>query len=222
MLDILEQWRIGQHPPKFKENRLCIIYKPFWANLPYCDIFTVFMPDLLHQVYKGIFKNYLIKWCSDVLESDEFDAWFKMIVDYPGLQHFCKGISRIKQAVPCQVLTIACALLDLSYFAQLQIHTEETISALELALEIFHKKTSMLFGLTNGFNSELLKCLHIDMAKDAYHASNKCDYEEQMALWLQWQEAILLCLSYCLWLFSMAFPNNDSESNVHPPILSSF
>ncbi|KAG2359195.1 hypothetical protein BDR07DRAFT_1415691, partial [Suillus spraguei] len=61
-------------------------------------------------------------------------------------------------------------------------------------------KSITLFGSTDGFNIELPECLHIDFAKDAYHASNKCDYEEQMALWLQWQEAIFLRSSYLDWL----------------------
>ncbi|KAG1775617.1 hypothetical protein EV702DRAFT_1115316 [Suillus placidus] len=42
--------------------------------------------------------------------------------------------------------------------------------------------------------------LHIDFAKDAYRASNKRDYEEQMALWLQRQEAVFLRSSYLHWL----------------------
>ena len=41
--------------------------------------------------------------------------------------------------------------------------------------------------------------LHIDYAKDAYRASNKCDYVEQMALWLQCQEAIHHMTTYHTW-----------------------
>jgi hypothetical protein len=41
--------------------------------------------------------------------------------------------------------------------------------------------------------------LHIDYAKDAYRASNKRDYVEQMALWLQRQEAIELQTKYLSW-----------------------
>jgi hypothetical protein len=52
----------------------------------------------------------------------------------------------------------------------------------------------------DSFNSELPEQLHIDFAKEAYRASNKRDYEEQMALWLQRQEAVFLHGSYLNWL----------------------
>jgi hypothetical protein len=57
-----------------------------------------------------------------------------------------------------------------------------------------------LYGTTDGFNTELPERLHIDFAKEAYRASNKRDYEEQMALWLQRQEAVFLRSSYLEWL----------------------
>jgi hypothetical protein len=42
--------------------------------------------------------------------------------------------------------------------------------------------------------------LHIDFAKDAYRASNKRDYVEQMAVWLQRHEAMWLRESYLIWV----------------------
>lgn len=57
-----------------------------------------------------------------------------------------------------------------------------------------------LFGAADGFNTELPERLHIDFAKEAYRASNKRDYEEQMVLWLQRQEAIFWRVSYLEWV----------------------
>ncbi|KAF8906940.1 hypothetical protein CPB84DRAFT_1642251, partial [Gymnopilus junonius] len=37
------------------------IYVPFWQDLPYMDIHKCIMPDVLHQLYQGIFKH-LIGW----------------------------------------------------------------------------------------------------------------------------------------------------------------
>jgi hypothetical protein len=34
----------------------------------------------------------------------------------------------------------------------------------------------------DGYNTEFPECLHIDFAKEAYDASNKHDYTEQMAV----------------------------------------
>jgi hypothetical protein len=109
------------------------------------------------------------------------------------------------------VLAVVQSILDFSYYARLQIHTTETLNALQTALGVFHAnkdvlmelnirehfnipklhqlthyiQSIMLFGAADGFNTELPERLYIDFAKDAYHASNKWDYKEQMALWLQ-------------------------------------
>ncbi|KAG2053500.1 hypothetical protein BDR06DRAFT_982797 [Suillus hirtellus] len=229
---ILEKQKNGQHPIQFDDNGLCAIFNPFWENLPHTNIFLAFIPDLLHQVHK-------VKWCLEIVGEDEMDSHFKVMPDYPGLWHFKKGISTVRQwtgtehremqhifigllagAVPKvnQVLVVAQAILDFSYYAQLRMHTVDSLDGLESALVVFHAnkdilqelevcdhfnipklhqishfvKSITLFGSTNGFNTELPKRLHIDFTKDTYHASNKCDYEEQMALWLQRQEAIFL------------------------------
>jgi hypothetical protein len=116
--------------------------------------------------------------------------------------------------------------LEFPYFAQLQTHTSDTLQFLENALAVFHAnkdvlhklevcehfnipklhqlshyiQSILLYGTTNSFNTELPERLHIDFAKEAYRASNKRDYEEQMALWLQCQETVFLHSSYLEWL----------------------
>jgi hypothetical protein len=54
-------------------------------------------------------------------------------------------------------------------------------------------------GSADGYNTEFSERLHIDYAKEAYRASNKRDYIEQMALWLQRQEAIDFHSAYITW-----------------------
>ncbi|KAG2100459.1 uncharacterized protein F5147DRAFT_813133 [Suillus discolor] len=268
---ILEKRKTGHHPAEFEEFGLRTVYAPFWANLPHSNM--AFTPDLLHQLHKGIFKDHLVKWCLDIVGEEEMDARFKAMPDYPGLRHFKKGISMVKQwtgtehkemqrvfvgllagAVPSQVLVVAQALLDFSYYAQLRVHSTESLNGLESTLAIFHAnkdvlqqlnirnhfnipklhqlshyvQSILLFGATDGFNSELPERLHIDFAKEAYRASNKCDYEEQMALWLQRQEAVFLRGSYLNWLLeqSQSAPTNfthdhgydsDSDSEMEGP-----
>jgi len=95
--EILEKRKKGQHPTEFEDFGLCTIYIPFWANLPHTDIFLAFTPDLLHQLHKGIFKDHLVKWCLEIVGEAEIDACFKAIPDFPGLRHFKKGISAVKQ-----------------------------------------------------------------------------------------------------------------------------
>ncbi|KAG2350727.1 hypothetical protein BDR05DRAFT_979386 [Suillus weaverae] len=219
--EILEKWKNGQHPIQFDDNGLHAIYNPFLANLPHTDIFLAFMPDLLHQVHKGVFKDHLVKWCLEIVGEDEVDACFKTMPDYPGLRHFKKGISTMRQWTGTEhkemqhvfigllaVLVVAQAILDFSYYTQLQMHTAESLDGLESTLAVFHTNKDVLqelevhehFNIPKihqmshfvNFNSELPEQLHIDFAKDTYRASNKRDYEEQMALWLQRQEAVFL------------------------------
>ncbi|KAG1889977.1 hypothetical protein F4604DRAFT_1876673 [Suillus subluteus] len=236
--EMLERRRSGQHPVEFDEYGLRAVYKPFWENLPHTNIFMAFTPDLLHQLHKGVFKDHLVKWCLDIVGEDEIDARFKTIPDYPGLRHFKKGISNIKQWTGTEhkemqrifvalitVVIVARAILDFCYYARLHTHTSESLDGLEDALAVFHANKDVLkelavcehfnilklhqlshyvqsiklFGAADGFNTELPECLHIDFAKEAYRASNKRDYEEQMALWLQCQEAVFWWTSYLEW-----------------------
>ena len=55
-------------------------------------------------------------------------------------------------------------------------------------------------GSADGYNTESPERLHIDFAKEAYRASNKRDYVEQMAVWLQRHEAVWLRESYLVWV----------------------
>ncbi|KAG2159432.1 uncharacterized protein EDB93DRAFT_1237560 [Suillus bovinus] len=198
--DILERRNIGQHPPEFEENGLRAVYKPFWAEMPHANIFLAFTPNLLHQIYKGVFKDHLMKWCINIIREDVMDARFKAIPDYPGLCHFKKGILTVKQWTGSEhkemhhVLVVVQSILDLFYYAWLQIHTTDMLKALQTALGVFHVnkdvlkelairehfnipklhqlthyvQSIMLFGAADGFNTELPERLHIDFAKDTY------------------------------------------------------
>ncbi|KAG1801206.1 uncharacterized protein BJ212DRAFT_1450096 [Suillus subaureus] len=211
--EVLEKWKNGQHPAEFEEYGLCTVYNPFWADLPHTDIFLTFMPDLLHQLHKGIFKDHLVKWCLDIIGEEELDAQFKVMPHYPGLWHFKKGISMVKQWTGTEHKEMQCVFLGIlagavprfSYYAQLRIHTTESLDCLNNALSVFHANKNILL--------ELEVCEHFNIPKlhqlshyiqsislFAYCTSNKCDYEEQMAQWLQCQEAVFLCRSYLDWL----------------------
>jgi len=108
------------------------------------------------------------------------------------------------------ILLIARSLLDFIYYAQFQQQTDNTLAAMQNSLNVFHAHKNVLIKLgirdhfnilkihslvhyvsaiqalssADGYNMEYPEHLHIDYAKDAYRASNKRDYVEQMA-WLQ-------------------------------------
>ena len=86
---------------------------------------------------------------------------------------------------------------------------------------IIHYLTAIrALGSTDGYNMESPERLHIEFAKDGYQASNKRDYLEQMAVWLQHREVIWLKESYLMWLEDKVAPiivdhgdGNDKDDN---------
>ncbi|KAJ2920920.1 hypothetical protein H1R20_g16176, partial [Candolleomyces eurysporus] len=117
------------------------------------------------------------------------------------------------------------AVLNFLYLAQYPVHTSETLQLLEDALSKFHKHKHIfvtlgvrkdfnipklhfashyvrcikLMGTTDNFNTEYTERLHIDLAKDAYHATNHKDKYTQMTRWLEQKEKISCHNQYVKW-----------------------
>ena len=126
---------------------------------------------------------------------------------------------------PIPLIRAIRSLLDFLYLAQYPIHTSETLQLLHQSLKQFHenkhifielgirdnfnlpKLHSLLhyvhsiktFGTTDNYNTEYTERLHIDLAKDAYRATNHRDEYAQMTTWLQRREKILRHESYLNW-----------------------
>ncbi|KAH9939740.1 uncharacterized protein BXZ73DRAFT_43384 [Epithele typhae] len=159
---------------RFTNEGLHHVPEPFWANLPYANIFACIAPDLLHQLHKGVFKDHLVKWVSTDLE-DEVDARMARVPPYQDLRIFKRGISKIKQwtgneyrqmervfvgvasglhASHPRVLVCTRAILDFIYLAHLPRHSTTTLTLLRDALATFHanKQVFVDLGLCPHFN----------------------------------------------------------------------
>ncbi|KAI6046991.1 hypothetical protein EDC04DRAFT_2864605 [Pisolithus marmoratus] len=136
-----------------------------------------------------------------------------------GIHHFKDGWSKLSQVsrterkqmvkvllgclvgkVPNDVLTCYKALFDFVYLAQYPSHDDDTLEYMEAALTLFHKHEEVFIslGIQDHFNMPkfhsllhyAFECLHIDLAKEGWHASNTRNLIPQMMRWLDRQEKI--------------------------------
>ena len=109
-----------------------------------------------------------------------------------------------------EVLCAVRAIEDFIYYAHFEVHCDESLATLNNAWATFHRHkyifedlgirnhfnisklhnikhyidTIRLRGTADGYNTEATKCLHIDLAKCGYRASNKHQFTVQMTTWL--------------------------------------
>ena len=113
--------------------------------------------------------------------------------------------------ISSRLVKVVRAILDFLYLAQYTSHTNETLHQLQDSLAEFHNNKLIfidlgirehfnipklhslshydssiwLFGTMDNYNTEQSERLHIDMAKDAYCATNHKDEYTQMTIWLE-------------------------------------
>ncbi|KAI0764439.1 hypothetical protein BC629DRAFT_1583834 [Irpex lacteus] len=118
---------------------------------------------------------------------------------------------------PVRLVKATRALLDFLYLAQYPVHSSDTLILLHNALQSFHDNKDIFIelgvrknwqlpklhfashyvalikslGTADNFNTEYTERLHIDFAKDAYHATNHKNELPQMTRWLERREKIL-------------------------------
>lgn len=155
---------------------------PFWKNLPHCDIFSTFTPDLLHQLHKGVFGDHVSKWARKTIPGkNEIDYRFKSMPKHPSLRHFQKGITLVSQwtgqeykelekvflcaitgSTDGEVVSAVRTVLDFIYYAHFECHTDSTLKKLKTAWTDFHRRKSIFVehAVREHFNIPKLHSMH--------------------------------------------------------------
>lgn len=131
--------------------------RPFWLDLPYATPALFIVPDLLHQIHKGVFGQHIVKWCKTELGEAEMDRRYKGVPPLSGLRHFDDGISVLSMEtgdearamehsfVPliagmllADMVGAARCVIDFLYHAHRPQLSEDDLTVLESDLREFH------------------------------------------------------------------------------------
>ncbi|KAL0060070.1 hypothetical protein AAF712_013146 [Marasmius tenuissimus] len=123
-----------------------VVDKPFWTDFWGTDIYLTLTPDVLHQLYRGVFKD-LVNWCQLILSEDELNSRVRCLPGAMGARQFNKGWSALSQISGSErkhmtKLLLAClvgsamagkaikachVILDFIYLAQFAFHDEDSL-----------------------------------------------------------------------------------------------
>ncbi|KAG1853554.1 hypothetical protein C8R48DRAFT_749627 [Suillus tomentosus] len=197
------------------------IIHPYWEDLPHANIFQAVTPDGITSLSR----------LSSTEHSQICRFLLGIIIDtrLPGNL----ASSRLLKAVR--------GLLDFLYLAQYPCHSSETLLLLDEARALFHDNKEIFidlgirtnfnlpklhsgrhyltmirtFGTTDNYNTEYTERLHIDLAKDAYRATNHKDEFIQMPKWLERKEKITRHEQFIKWCLD----GDRAPHHPHPPDL---
>ncbi|QRV97816.1 hypothetical protein RhiJN_25835 [Ceratobasidium sp. AG-Ba] len=136
---------------------------PWWASLPDTDFTTCLTPDLLHQLYQGVFKTHLVRWIQYLVGIKQLDSRFIATTQAAGMTHFGKGISRVeqwtgreskemlKQFLPLvvgdlspELARLVTSAVEFIYQAHSSTMTDTDLQELDVALETFHRLKELM------------------------------------------------------------------------------
>ncbi|KAI6022134.1 hypothetical protein BKA83DRAFT_102958 [Pisolithus microcarpus] len=149
-------WILDNFQKSAKANQLLRVHQPFFCDWSHSDVFVFLVPEVLHSVHK-FFWDHVLKWCKEVVGSEELDFRYKVHHKCVGVHHFGSGISHTSQmtgreyhdversivamiagAAPSAMIHSVCALMDFIYLSQRGIHMESSVRHMEASLSEFH------------------------------------------------------------------------------------
>ncbi|KAJ7820515.1 hypothetical protein B0H14DRAFT_3147084 [Mycena olivaceomarginata] len=148
------------------EHEVAGVHQPFWQGFPLTNISLSLTPDVLHQLYQGVFKH-LVGWCQKLMTEAELDARIRSLPPSFGIRHFDKGISSLSQVsgkerkamarillgclvgrLPVKGIRACRAILDFIYLSQYTTHDDGTLASLRNALEVWHENRDFFITAT--------------------------------------------------------------------------
>ncbi|KAJ7604990.1 hypothetical protein FB45DRAFT_1149638 [Roridomyces roridus] len=180
------------------------VHEPFWADLPYTNIFRSITPDILHQLYQGLIKH-LLEWVKESVGEAELDARCRRLPPNHNIRLFMKGVCNLSRVTGCehdqiarfllgiiidvrlpndassaQLLAAVRGILDFINFAQYPLHTDQTLALMDDALQRFHDNKSVFvdIGVHSHFNlPKLHSCRHYIMYIRLYGTTDNYNTE---------------------------------------------
>ncbi|KAG8714243.1 hypothetical protein FRC09_017834 [Ceratobasidium sp. 395] len=161
-------YTLTQHNLGLRPNR------PYWANLPFATGHMSFVPDALHQIHQGVFKDHMLARWRRLMGAGKVDERLMGMPRFPGLRHFKEGISRffngqwtgtesreaakvflpmVAGTQPTEAVRAARCIMDFAYRAHLPQLDDDDLDALESDLAEFHEHKD-IFILEGALKSE--------------------------------------------------------------------
>ncbi|KAI6000151.1 hypothetical protein F5J12DRAFT_906658 [Pisolithus orientalis] len=85
-------WDLDAFQKLVKANHLLGVHLPFWWDWKNSNVCCFLIPKILHMVHK-LFFNHVLKWCKEVVGSDELDTHYKVHHKHVRVHHFAAGVS---------------------------------------------------------------------------------------------------------------------------------
>ncbi|KAG9087422.1 hypothetical protein FS749_002924 [Ceratobasidium sp. UAMH 11750] len=161
-LDAIRAYFVHQDVGELRDLNLKPVW-PWWGDLTHVNLATCFTPDLLHQLYQGVFKSHLVRWLKHLVGADVLDERFQAMPMAQGMRHFAKGITSIQQwtareskQMLSQILPIVLgdltpelsrlvrSVVDFIFRAHASSMTDNDIDDLERDLSTFHELKGLL------------------------------------------------------------------------------